>query len=83
MILADRIRSFVLEKKIIPARERNQRIITIKAGDIHSEMGLKNQMPVVFGTLDAEKFLAFAGVNLTERSGTRQGSSAIWVFALE
>ena len=83
MILADRIRKYVLEKKIIPAREMNQRTITIRAGEIHSEMGLKNRMPAVCEALDTDKFIDYAAVNLIERTGPKLGSSVKWVFALE
>ena len=82
MILADRIRQYVLEKKITPARQQDRLNVTIVAGEIHAEMGLENRIPAVCGALDAEKFLDYASIRLIERRGPRQGSKAEWVFAL-
>jgi hypothetical protein len=83
MILADRIRKYVLDQKIRPARELNQSTIKIVAGKIHSEMTLKNRMPAVCSALDADKFLDYARVKLINRSGPKQSSTATWVFSLE
>lgn len=83
MILADRIRKYVLDRKIKPARNQGVTSITIIAGEIHSDMGLKNRMPAVCGALDADKFLDYAQVKLILRTGPKQGSTAKWVFSLE
>jgi hypothetical protein len=82
MILADRIRKFVLDQKITPARREERSLIRIRAGAIHSEMNLENRMPAVCGALDADKFLEYADVGLVERSGPEQGSTVEWIFSL-
>ncbi len=83
MSLADRIRRFVLENTIEPARSQGRPMVTLVAGEIHSALGLENRMPAVCGAMDAEKFLALARVRLVNRRGPHQGSTATWVFALE
>ena len=82
MILADKIRNYVRSELIEPARPSGQTVIHIHAGEVHAALGLKNRMPVVCSALDAEKFLAYANVNLESRKGPRQGASAEWVFDL-
>ena len=82
MILADRIRNYVMSELIEPARLTGQTVLHINAGDVHASLGLKNRMPAVCSALDAEKFLAYANVNLESRKGPRQGASAEWVFDL-
>jgi hypothetical protein len=80
VILADKIRHFVVQKYFVPARNQGNLTIAIVSGDVHAEMGLENRMPAVCGALDADKFLSFARVRLVSRSGPHQGASVTWVF---
>ena len=82
MILADQIREYVRKEIIVPSRQKGLTIVHIKAGDVHSAIGLQNRMPAVCAALDAEKFLDYAQVILVRRSGPHQGSSAEWVFQI-
>lgn len=83
MIHADDIRGYVREQIIEPARQQKQGIIHVRAGDVHTAMGLVNRMPLICAAIDAQKFLDFARVTLIRRSGPHQGVSVEWVFALE
>lgn len=49
--LVNRIRRYVFEKYILPAIKEGRERITIRAGDIHKELGLKNRMPAVCNAL--------------------------------
>ena len=82
MKLADRIRKYVLENHIHPARRMGQQKVIIHAREVHTGMKLDNRYPAVCGALDADKFLGYADVMLVERSGPHQGTSAEWVFGL-
>jgi len=82
MILADRIRKYVLDTRIMPARMRGDTTVRVAAGEIHAEMGLVNRMPAVCGALGADKFLDYADVLLTKRSGPKHGATAEWVFEI-
>lgn len=82
MILADRIRKYVLDTVITPARQQGRAYVVVRSGDIHKQMGLKDRMPAVCGALDAEKFLDYANVRLVERSGPYQGATVEWVFEI-
>lgn len=82
MILADRIRQFVVVTYINPARLAGHKTVKVVAGPVHSGMGLVDRMPAICGALDAYKFLSFARVRLISRSGPKQGSTATWIFEL-
>jgi len=82
MILADRIRQFVVEKYIVHAHNTGNSTVTIIAGVIHADMGLDNRMPAICSAIDADKFLSFANIYLVKRSSPNQSSTAEWVFAL-
>jgi len=82
MNLADRIRAYVIDNLIAPARAKGQPTLTVRAGTVHKALDLKNRMPAVCGALDAAKFYEAVGVTLIKRAGPRQASRAEWVFGL-
>jgi hypothetical protein len=47
MMQADRIRQFVLDQFIAPARQQGRTGVVIRAGDVHQQMSLTNAMPAV------------------------------------
>jgi hypothetical protein len=54
MTSTDDIRRYVIENLIEPARNRGTKEITIRAGDIHSALGLKDRMPMVCSALETK-----------------------------
>ena len=82
MILADRIRQHVRDEIIQPARLSGLSTVHVCARDVHQALGLHNRLPAVCAALDADKFLDYAQVNLVERSGPMQGSTAEWIFTI-
>ena len=52
--LTDKIRKFVCENFIEPARKRGEKEITIRAGDVHSRMRLSSRMPAVCSALKSK-----------------------------
>lgn len=82
MILAVRIREFVLDEVIESARAQGRATVAVRAGDVHAALGLQDRHPAVCGALDAHKFLDFARVTLVRRTGPRQSSTVEWVFTL-
>lgn len=79
---ADKIRIYVLEHKIEPARRRGESMITIFAREVHSEMRLNAPIQAVCTALDHDAFEEFASVRLLERSGSRLSPKAKWVFEI-
>src|SRR4051812_42932719 len=80
---ADLIRTFVLHQYINPARERRERQVQIRAGDIHRAMSLINVMPTVCSALGSRKFQTMTGARLIGREGPRQGANARYLFDLD
>jgi hypothetical protein len=62
---ANRIRQFAIDHYIAPARAAGRMEITIRAGDIHKDMGLTNAMPAVCSAIGSRKFDELAGVRRT------------------
>lgn len=82
MSQADRIRTHVYENRIAPARRNGAESMTIRAGDIHTEMGLANAMPAVCSALRSSKFEAMAGVTAISITGPQFGANVFFTFAL-
>jgi 5-methylcytosine-specific restriction protein B len=80
MSLADKIREFVFENYIKPAREKGDEKVSIKAGDIHDEMELDNKIPSVCGALDTKKFQKQYDIELEEREGPSCGFNVFYTF---
>src|SRR4051812_33376488 len=65
MTQADRIRQFVLDRHVAPARARGRSEVTVRAGDVHRDMGLSNAMPAVCAAIDSKKFSELARATQT------------------
>ena len=79
---ADRIRLFTFATVIAPARDANQQTVTVRAGDLHNEMGLQNRYASVVNALRGRKFAALADVTIVHQEGARVGASTQFTFAL-
>lgn len=77
---ADRIRAYIVEHYLEPARANGVREIEIRAGDVHKEIGLNNRMPAVCSVLDGKLFREQSGLELIDRSGPSQGANAVFRF---
>ena len=82
MIQANRIRQFVRDHYIAPARAAGHAEITIRAGDVHREMSLTNAMPAVCSAIGSSKFDEFAGVTRTALTGPANGANVYFTFDL-
>ena len=82
MALADRIREFADEHYIQPVRERGERQFTIRAGDIHSEMGLHARLPAVCAALGANKFEDHYAVRRLSVDGPLNGANCVLSFEI-
>lgn len=80
MTQADQIREAALAIYVQPARLAGHQEITIRAGDLHREMGLSNSMPAVCGALRSRKFEELAGLRRVEVTGPAQGANVYFRF---
>ena len=72
---AERVRVWVEEHVIQPAKARGERVITVTAGDVHRDLGLKNRVPLVCQALKSKRLLDKNHLVLKEVSGPPSGLS--------
>jgi hypothetical protein len=80
---ADRIRQFVHDNYIVPARRDGDAEITLRAGDIHRDMGLTNALPAVCSAIGSNRFAQASNVTPAGRTGPANGSNAYFRFTLD
>lgn len=81
-LFADKIRKYCNETRIIPAREKGEKFIKIRAGDIRNEMSLKNKMPAICGALQTLKFENYAKVKRISIEGPGSGMNCVMTFEI-
>ena len=79
---ADRIRRFVISNYVEPARQRGEKELSVRSGDIHREMGLQNAMPSVCSAIGRARFEQDAGVRLIHREGPANSSTVVFTFEI-
>lgn len=82
MTLADKIREFVKINYIDQARKNGEQLVSVRASDVHRALGLEHQYPSICTALDSDKFIDYASVALSKRTGPLKSSSVVWVFDL-
>jgi len=79
---ADDIRDFAFKKFIEPARKQETLTVTIRAGDVHREMGLYDRMPAVCSALGSKKFENQFNVKRLKIEGPLHGANALFTFEI-
>jgi hypothetical protein len=82
MSQANRIRQFTVDRYIAPAIAAGRDEITIRAGDVHREMGLTNAMPAVCSALGSRKFDVCANITRSALVGPTNGANVYFTFKL-
>jgi hypothetical protein len=82
MSQANRIRQFTVDRFIAPAIAAGCDEITIRAGDVHREMGLTNAMPAVCSALGSRKFDEYANITRSALVGPANGANVYFTFRL-
>ena len=81
--LAERIRRHASDHYVGPVRRALGRTVTIRAGDVHRDLGLTSRVPAVCGALGSRLFQQLAGVTLLERVGPPQSITTRFRYRLE
>ena len=79
---ADRIRQYVLEHYIEPAREEGRRQAEVLVRDVNKALGLNEAWPNICQALAGNKFQELAQVPPPERIGADQSSATVFRFDL-
>ena len=79
---ADRIRQYVLEQRIKPAREEGRGQAEVLVRDVNTALGLNQAWPNICQALAGRKFQALAQVPPPERFGAEQSPATVFRFDL-
>jgi hypothetical protein len=79
---SDEVRKYAYENYIRPAQERGERVVGIRAGDVHTALRFKNRLPLICTALGAMKFRQKYGLVLRGIEGPGQSTTTTFVFEL-
>jgi hypothetical protein len=67
------IRDFIRTAYVEPARQRRETLVTLRAGDIHRALGMRNRVPNVCQVMESKLLEREAGVKVSSRQGPPSG----------
>jgi len=67
------IREYIRKRYMDPARLRHETLVTLRAGDIHRELGLRNRVPNVCQVMESKLLEKEAGVKVSSKQGPPSG----------
>ena len=70
---APAIRAHLRLKYLDPARRKGATLVTITAGDVHKELGLRNRVPSVCQVMESKILEREAGVKVSSKQGPPSG----------
>lgn len=70
---AQAIREYIRCRYMEPARKRQETLVTLRAGDIHRELGLRNRVPNVCQVMESRLLEKEAGVKVSSKQGPPSG----------
>lgn len=70
---AQSIRDYLRARHFEPARKRKETLVTLRAGDIHRELGLRNRVPNVCQVMESRLLEKEAGVKVSSKQGPPSG----------
>jgi 5-methylcytosine-specific restriction protein B len=70
---ASSIRRYIRTHYFEPARKRRETLVTLRAGDIHRELGLRNRVPNVCQVMESKLLEKEAGVKVSSKQGPPSG----------
>ena len=79
---ADRIRQYVLEKYILPARGRGDPFVSVKVREVHDALLLDRNWANVCQAISGKKFQSLAGVKEPQQKGADASSTTAFIFDL-
>jgi 5-methylcytosine-specific restriction enzyme B len=82
MSYADDVRCHCGKKYVEPARARGNRLIEIRAGDVHRDMGFKNRLPLVCSAIGATVFEETQRIRRVAIEGPLNGANTLFRFEI-
>jgi HNH endonuclease len=79
-ILADQVRAFAYRTYVLPGLA-SSKVVTVRAGDVHSAMGFTQRVPLVCASLRARQFQNQFSLELLRTEGPKTSTTTVFVFA--
>jgi hypothetical protein len=80
---SDRVRDHLKRKYIDPAKKSGKKTLTIRAGDIHKELGFSRRIPVVCSALRSRKLSKNCDIELTYIGGPNNSTTTTFTYNLK
>lgn len=79
---AARIRLYIRDEIAAQARQRGERTITLRAGEIAAALGLTNHLPIICRVVQSDTLYWWAKIRVLQRQGPPVGPDATWTLDL-
>ncbi len=79
---SDRVRDHVKRNYIDPAKKAGKKTLSVRAGDIHKELGFSRRIPVVCSALRSRKLSKRCGTELTYIGGPNNSTTTTFTYRL-
>ncbi len=83
MRLSEEILAHVVKNHIEPAKRAEHKRLTMRAGDIHGELGYTRRVPAICSVLGSNRLQARTNIQLIDRKGPHNGANARFTLNLE
>ena len=80
---SDRVRNHVKRKYIDPAKKDGKKSLSIRAGDVHKELGFSRRIPVVCSALRSRKLQKKSDIELTYVGGPNNSTTTTFSYKLK
>ena len=80
MKLSDQVRGYCKKSYVEPARQKELRFVSIRVGDVHSDLKFKNRLPLVCSALNANVFEEMCQVRRKSIDGPLNGVNTVFTF---
>ena len=80
---SDRVRDHVKREYINPAKKEGKKTLSIRAGDIHRELGFTRRIPVVCSALRSRKLSKSCNIELTYIGGPNNTANTTYTYRLK
>ena len=80
---SERVRKHVKRKHVDPAKKAGKKSLSLRAGDIHRELGFTRRIPVVCSALRSSKLQKNCDIELTYVSGPNNSTTTTFTYQLK
>jgi len=79
---ADDVREYGNSRYGVPARQKGEGFVTIRAGDVHQALNYRNRYPLVCAAIGSNRFEEMANIRRVSIEGPLNGANTLFKFEL-